>query len=47
MNAFFKMELENVRFLNDSFGISAGSALGDQVLDFIVCGKKKPWEEVK
>lgn len=47
MNAFFKMELKNVRFLNDSFGISAGSALGDQVLDFIVCGEKLPWKEVK
>ena len=46
MNAFFKMELENVRFLNDSFGISAGSVLIDQVLDFIVCGKKTPWKEV-
>ena len=46
MNAFFKMELKNVRFLNDSFGISAGSVLLDQVLDFIVCGEKLPWREV-
>ena len=46
INAFFKMELKNVRFLNDSFGISAGSSWGDQVLDFIVCGEKLPWREV-
>ena len=47
MDATLFMKLENVKFLNDSFGISAGSALKDQVLDFIVCGQRHPWKEAE
>lgn len=47
LDAIFSMRLNNVKFLNDSFGITAGSPLSDQVLDFIVCGSKEPWKEVE
>lgn len=46
-DAYFTMKLENVRFLNDGFGITAASPLKDQVLDFIVCGKRIPWYQIK
>lgn len=46
LNAYYKMKLKEVKFLNDNFGISAGSPMADQVLDFIVAGGKENWELV-
>lgn len=46
-DAIYKLTLEGVKFQNDNFGISAGEAISDQVLDFIVCGAKIPWTLVE
>lgn len=46
LNAYFKMKLKDVKFLNDNFGISAGSPMQDQILDFIVAGGKETWDLV-
>lgn len=43
LNAYYKMVLREVKFLNDNFGFSAGAPVQDQVLDFIVSGGKQDW----
>lgn len=44
LNAYYKMTLREVKFLNDNFGFSAGAPVQDQVLDFIVTGGKHNWQ---
>lgn len=44
-NVKYKMELKGVKFLNDSFGISAGAPLADQVVDIMILGGIDPWSE--
>lgn len=44
-NVRYKMELNGVKFLGDSFGIAAGSPLSDQVVDIMILGNIKPWAE--
>lgn len=46
-NVKYKMELKGIKFLNDSFGISAGSPLSDQVVDIMILGGVKQWVEFK
>lgn len=44
-NVKYKMELKGIKFLNDSFGISAGAPLSDQVVDIMILGGIKQWVE--